>query len=179
ATVDVSAYGVVHVGGTFDIDSGQASDAATIGTNAQVFALSVSNASIFAGDIASNTGINGSVGSLTVVSITQGTKSWLGVSGSELAVSLVGVSNVQFDVTHGSVKLNRATGAPKLDWTTLATTGLAFTKPAGVTAAIDLHVGGTVALSAFGALTAGGTLSFDQGQVSDAAVGTNAQAMSF
>src|SRR5206468_8084159 len=71
-----------------------------------------------------------------------------------------------------------ATGAAKLDWSTFAPTGILWA-PFAVADTVDLHVGGTVALNAFGVLLATGSVSFDEGQVTDVAtVGTDAQALS-
>src|SRR5207237_7870784 len=44
---------------------------------------------------------------------------------------------------------------------------------------LALHVSGSVTLNAFGSLIATGTLDLSQGQVSDATVGSNANALSF
>src|SRR5205823_3211391 len=86
-TVALSFAGAVVAVGTLSLDTGQVTDAATVGTDAQTLALRLTDAALFAGtggvltgttiDTTGATGVYGEVGSLTVVSITQGPKSWL------------------------------------------------------------------------------------------------------
>src|SRR5205085_11681651 len=81
-------------------------------------------------------------------------------------------------LTGGSLKVNKAAGAAKLDWSTFAPAGATWA-PFAVPDTLDLHVGGAVTLNAFGSLIATGTLDLNEGQVSDATVGSSANALSF
>ena len=132
-------------------------------------------------------GFSGGVTSLTLVSIKDkglnaldpaDDKNYLGVSASGLTADLVGLEDVLEFHASANLALNKATdalGAPitKLDWDTLDTTGTTgLTLPAltGVTAALDVHLDGTVALNALdGVLVAAGAFSLELGQVSTVA----------
>src|SRR5262249_4978131 len=168
-TATVALAGVFSATGTGSLDVGQVTDATTVGTNAQATALTL-DTSVAAG------GVGGASASLKLVSISQGTKSWLGVDASGISLSLA-VDPLTLSLSNGELKLNRASGgAAKLDWTTFAPTGLALPS-LGVAAAVDLHVAGKATVALAGLFSATGTGSLDVGQVTDAAtVGTNAQA---
>src|SRR5207247_1773016 len=150
--VALDAFHVVVATGTLTLDRGQVTQAATVGTNAQALGLSLTNGQIFAGtgatldgttiDTSAATGLLGSVDSLKLVTIQQGAQSWLGVDASGIHVSLEGVEGVTLGVT-GTVKLNRATNAAKLDWTTFTPSGTALPH-LDVAATVDLAVTGTV-----------------------------------
>src|SRR5207249_4505855 len=158
----------------------------TVGSNANALSFTISG-QLFAGvggtlsgttiGTANATGFSGSVNTLTVNSISAPAKSWLGVDASGIDLALVGVDNVALHVTSGHVQLNKASGAAKLDWRGYAPSGLSLF-PLAIADSLDLHVSGSVTLNAFGSLIATGTLDLNQGQVSDATVGTNANALS-
>src|SRR5262249_14585731 len=171
-TATVTLAGLFTATGTGSLDEGQVSgtDSTTSQTltNAQALALTL-NTSAAAG------GLGSASASLHLVSLTQGTKSWLGVDASGINLSLT-VDPLSLSLSNGELQLNRATGgAQKLDWTH-------FTKSSGITLptlaftnTLDLHVSGTVTVTFTGLFTATGTGSLDEGQISDAAVGNNAQ----
>src|SRR5206468_3339819 len=157
----VSLTGVFTATGSGSLDVGQVTDAAASPafTNAQATALTL-DTSVAAGGV-------GSVAAwLKLVSITQGTKCWLGVDASGINLSL-SVDPLTLSLSNGELRLNRATGAAKLDWATLnVTTGSLQLPRLNVGAATDLHVAGTATVSLTGLFTATGTGSLDVGQVS-------------
>ncbi|TMJ93590.1 MAG: hypothetical protein E6G67_11940 [Actinobacteria bacterium] len=117
--------------------------------------------------------------SVKFVSITQGAKNWTGVDVAGAALDLLGVPNVTLSVSGGAVKVNQATGAAKLDWTTFSPTGMSLPH-LDIGQDLDLHVSGSAKLQAYGVLIALGTIDLDEGQVTDTnTVGTDAEALSF
>src|SRR5947199_228173 len=173
-TATIALAGLFTATGTGSLDVGQVSDAAASPafTGAQATALTL-DTSVAAG------GVGGLSASLRLVSITQGTKSWLGVDASGISLSL-SVDPLTLSLSNGELRLNRAAGAAKLDWATLnVTTGSLQLPRLNVGAATDLHVAGTATIALAGLFTATGTGSLDVGQVSDAAASaafTGAQA---
>src|SRR5262249_5329470 len=110
---------------------------------------------------------------LKLVSITDGTQSWLGVDASGVNASLV-EAPVTVTLTDGAVKANEATNASKLNWTSLHVTHDSLELPfLDVSNAIDLLLAGTLALKVdidgpgTGTFTATGSGTLGVGQVSD------------
>src|SRR5205823_5864714 len=166
--------GVFTATGTGSLDVGQVSDAAASPafTNAQATALTL-DTSVAAG------GVGGASASLKLVSITQGTKRWLGVDASGINLSL-SVDPLTLSLSNGELRLNRATNAPKLDWTSLQLTTASLQLPRlNISAATDLHVAGTATIALAGLFTATGTGSLDDSESAAATATpafTNAQA---
>src|SRR5207248_213727 len=134
--------GLFTAAGTGALDVGQVTDAAATPafTNAQATALTL-DTSVAAG------GVGGASASLKLVSIKQGTKSWLGVDASGINLSLA-VDPLTLSLSNGELRLNRATNAAKLDWASLQLTPASLQLPhLNVTAATDLHVAGTASIS--------------------------------
>src|SRR5262249_44149224 len=119
-TVDVSLTGVFTATGSGSLDVGEVSDTAAgqgnvVGDHARAVALSL-DTSVAAGGV-------GSLGaSLKLVSVSQGTASWLGVDASGINVSMA-VDPLTVAVTDGELKLNRfgGTASGKVDWSTFTT----------------------------------------------------------
>ena len=146
-------------------------------------------------------GFAGSVTTLRVVSIkdtnngsvsTTDDKNYLGVQIGGLTADLIGLESIlQFHASGVNVKVNKATDTDnnvattpaKLDWDSLATSGMPLQSLA-VDSALDVHADGTVALNALsGVLVAKGSFELDLGQVSTTAPSngvsfTNASAVS-
>src|SRR5262249_43767379 len=172
ATVALAGLFTATGAGALDVGQGSGGGAAPAFTNAQVTALTL-DTSVAAG------GVGSASASLKLVSISQGTKSWLGVDASGISLSFA-VDPLTLSLANGQLQLNRASGgASKLNWSGLNTTTDSLPLPhLGVIAATDLHVAGTATLALAGLFTATGTGSLDVGQVSDGAAApalTNAQ----
>ena len=178
ASLDLHIAGSVTVGlpgmftatGTGSLDEGQVTDAASGGqlggSDAEAVALSL-DTSVSAG------GVGAAGASLQLVSLTQGSKSWLGVEATGIALSLI-LDPLTVGVTDGELRLNRATGtgATKLDWTAFVPESDSLTLPSlAINSSLDLHIAGTATVSLAGMFTATGTGSLDEGQVTDAASG--------
>jgi hypothetical protein len=179
-------------------------------TNADAVSVTLTGVSVFVGvggSLSSATsaasvvngtlGFGGSVASLKLVSIKDknGTllnplddKNYLGVEASGLTADLIGLESVLVFHASANVKVNKATDAlgvvtSKLDWDSLATSGLPLAALA-IDSALDVHADGTVALNALnGVLVAAGGFSLDLGQVTTTAPSngvsfTNADAVS-
>src|SRR5262249_57754252 len=123
--------------------------------NAQALALTLDTS-------ASAGGVGWVSASLQLVSLTQGTKSWLGVDASGINLSLA-VDPLSLSLSNGELQLNRASGgAQKLDWTHfvksdgIALPTLAFTN------SLDLHIAGTATVSLAGLVTATVTGALDE-----------------
>ena len=142
-TVTVTLTGLFSATGSGSLDVGQVSDPSTVGTGASATALHL--------DVAV---AGGPSGSLNLISITQGAKSWLGVDASGISIGLNAVPGLNLAVTGGTLQLNRAGGgAAKLNWTTFTPAGMTipFTLPIDDT--IDLTVGGRLSGDFFGLLS--------------------------
>ena len=198
----IDAFGILVAKATgsgdgpgFSLDLGQASTTAANGTgsveftDASVVKVSLSNAALFVGIGGSLSGsgagasvVDGSLGfgatvdSLKLVSIKDGTTSYLGVEISNLAASLIGFSGVlDFQAFETNVQVNRATAGAKLDWDSLATSGIALVGFLDIDEALDVHADGKVAFDALGLVvgkatgTGGPGFSLDLGQASTTA----------
>ena len=111
----ITLSGVFTATGTGSLDLGTVSvtsgaDQTQVGTGAQALSLTL-DTSVSAG------GIGSAGASLSLVKLTQGTKSWLGVDASGITLSL-SIDPLTVSVTNGELKLNRASGvgATPLDW---------------------------------------------------------------
>src|SRR5262249_31932988 len=145
---------------------GLVTDPNTVGTDAQAF--------VFTLDATGTAGPVGAAGSIKVISITQGQEAWLGVDATGISLSL-DASPVSVSLTHRALEINRARGgASKIDWISFSPSGLPLPH-LDVAGAIDLHVGGALALVidltgiGSGSFSARGIGSLDRGLVSDAA----------
>ncbi len=102
-------------------------------------------------------------------------KSYLGVITTGLTADLLGLESILEFHAAANLKLNKASDAAglpiaKLNWATLATTGLTLPVLTGLSSTLDVHLDGTVALDALdGVLVASGGFSLDLGQVSTTA----------
>src|SRR5262249_23739912 len=80
------------------------------------------------------------------------------------------VAPLTLTVSDGEFQLNQATGASRLNWSTLGVTPESLQLPQlGVTAGTELHVAGKATVELPGFFTASGTGSLDVGEVTDAA----------
>jgi hypothetical protein len=162
---------------------------------------SLSAATSTANIVNGNLGFAGTVTTLKVVSIkdtnngsvsTTDDRNYLGVQIGGLTADLIGLESIlQFHASGVNVKVNKATDTDnnvattpaKLDWDSLATSGMPLQSLA-VDSALDVRADGTVALNALsGVLVAKGTFELDLGQVSTTAASngvtfTNASAVS-
>src|SRR5262249_16763823 len=150
-TATVTLNGLFTATGTGSLEEGQASatDSTTSQTltNAEALALTL-DTSAAAGGAASASA------SLHLVSLTQGTKSWLGVDASGINLSLA-VDPLSLSLSNGELQLNRASGgAQKLDWTHFVKSDGITLPTLGFTNTLDLHIAGTATVSLAGVFTA-------------------------
>jgi len=148
---------------------------------------SLSSATASATVVNGTLGFGGTVTTLKIVSIkdtnngsvsTTDDTNYLGVQITGLGADLIGLESVlEFHASGVNVKVNKATDTDnnattipaKLDWDSLATSGITLASLA-VDSAQDLHADGTVALNALsGVLVAKGTFDLDLGQASTTA----------
>ena len=186
-TATIALSGVFTATGTGSLDLGtvtvtSGADQTQVGTAAQALSLTL-DTSVTAG------GIGSAGATLSLVKLTQGTKSWLGVDASGITLSL-DVDPLTISVTNGELKLNRVSGvgATPVDWHDLTAATPLYTgidlRTIDVTAAQTLHIAGTATITLSGVFTATGTGSLDLGTVTvtggadEAQVGTAAQALS-
>src|SRR5262249_9441574 len=153
-TVTVTLTGLFSATGTASIDIGQATEPTTVGTDAQATALSLT--------FAVTGGGAGASGTLALVSIKQGLKSWLGVDSTGISVGLNAVPGLNLAVTDGGLKLNKSTGAAKIDWTTFDPVSGITLPHLDVDQSVDLHVSGRFTGDIFGILTGSVHFSLDQ-----------------
>jgi hypothetical protein len=120
-------------------------------------------------------GFRGSLTSMSLVTINDGTNSYLGVetAADALSADLVGLESVlAFHAWDATLKLNKVTPttADKIDWDSLATSGLPLAN-LDIDEALDLHVDGSVALDALSGILVATVddFSLDMGQVSTTA----------
>src|SRR5262249_43780329 len=167
-TVEVGLGGVFVATGAGSLDVGEVSDTGSgqgnvVGDHARAVALSL-DTSVAAGGV-------GSLGaSLKLVSVTQGTASWLGVDASGINLSLA-LGPLSVSVSGGELKLNRfgGTASGKVDWSTFTTAaghgGGMHLPLVDVKNTLDLHLAGTVAVELAGVFTATAAGSVDLGQL--------------
>src|SRR5262249_15243287 len=150
--------------GTFSISSGQVTGP-TVGSNANAFAFTL--------DASGSGGGVGAAGSIKVVSITQGPDSWLGIEAHGISLTLT-QGPVAISLTNGELQVNRSSTGTNLNWSMWAPTGGIALPHLDITAAVDLHVAGTIVLTVdlaglgVGSISAKGTGTLDIGTVSDA-----------
>src|SRR5207253_4596132 len=156
--VALDAFGVLVASGKINFQQGDVTDPAVGGT-AHALVFTVTDGQVFAGVGGSlsgstvvtdgATGVYGTIGKLTFVSITQGAQSWFAVDAAGLNASLVGVPGMTLAISDGVLQVNHAGGgASKLDWTTFAPSGMSLPQ-LQVGAATDLHISATVTVDAF------------------------------
>src|SRR5207244_4475232 len=175
ATTDLELAGTVGINvgsgfavasGSFHLLSGQFSGSgggATF-TSKPVFELSITSPQVWVGvggSLSGTTVVDGTVGlsvtatQLHLVSLTDDLGvTYTGLQITGIAGSLSGVPGVELNVSGGLVKLNKSSGAAKLDWTAAAysTFGLA------IPATTDLELAGTVGINVGDFVLASGTL---------------------
>ncbi|HTD68443.1 MAG TPA: LEPR-XLL domain-containing protein, partial [Candidatus Limnocylindria bacterium] len=160
--------------------AGPGGDTAVTFTDADVLSLTLTDASLWAGQggsinnsttpadfsdadiIPGTTGFLGSItGSLSIVSIDDQAngRKYLGVQTADdtLSAGLLGVDAVALSFWSGTLKLNQVTPdtGEKLDWTTLAITSGTDPVDLAVAEALDLHIDGAAVLNiASGAIVA-------------------------
>src|SRR5688500_7834038 len=185
--------------GEFNLDVGQVSTTADNGTagisfvNADAVSLTLTDVELFAGvggslnangtptDFSDDTVVSGTLGfrgaidgDLSVVAIQDGSDSYLALESDAdvLSADLIGLGALlEFHAWDATVRLNAfgGTASAKLDWDSLATSGLPLASLT-VDETLDLHVDGNVALNALsGTLVAVGAFNLDVGQVSTTA----------
>ena len=161
-SVTVGLAGTFAASGTGSLDEGQVTDAASGGqlggSDAQAIGLTL-DTSVSAG------GVGAAGASLKLVSLVQGSKSWLGIEATGIALSLI-LDPLTVGVTDGELKLNRATGtgASKLDWTAFVPESDSLILPnLAINSSLDLHLAGTATVTLAGMFTATGTGSLDRG----------------
>ena len=145
-------------------------------SDAQVLELTLTAATVFVGigatvdvgtaslDTSDAIGFTASVSTLTLVLVSDGTRTYTGLAVEGLSAELLGIDDLVARVSDVSVQVNRAadsalppaTTADKLDWAGFAPDPDELDLPelGGLTDVVDLHAEGDIAIDLFGFVVA-------------------------
>ena len=157
-TVDLSVSGdatinfdgLLSVDGSFTLtqqDAANLSGAPAEFTGAKALVLSLT--------AAADSDVGGASGTLELIRVSNATQTWLGVDASDLSFGL-DFAPVSLAVTNGELTLNQATGAAKVNWSTIngGTVNVLDT--------VDLSVSGDATINFDGLLSVDGSFTLTQ-----------------